>query len=81
MLQPHCNKKIFRLQTLLSLLKNMPAPLMTFSLLKNMLVLGLVKKFQPLKKLPGHPLVVRLKKLKRSEQLHQLHLKKMNQIP
>ena len=45
MLQPHRNKKIFRLQTLLSLLKNMPAPLMTFSLLKNMLVPGLVKKF------------------------------------
>ena len=64
MLQPHRNKKIFRLQTLLSLLKNMPALLMTFSLLKKMLIPGLVKKFQPLKKLPGHTLVVRLKKLK-----------------
>ena len=37
--------------------------------------------YQPLKKLPGHPLVVRLKKLKKSGQLHQLCLKKMNQIP
>ena len=32
-------------------------------------------------KLPGHPLVVRLKKMKRSGQLHQLCLKKINNIP
>ena len=37
--------------------------------------------FQPLMKLPGHPLVVRLKKMKKSGQLHQLCLKKINHIP
>ena len=41
----------------------------------------LMTAFQPLKKLSGHPLVVRLKKMKRSGQLHQLCLKKINHIP
>ena len=81
MLQPHCNKKFLRLKHLLSQLKNMPAPLMTFRLLKKMRVPGLMTAFQPLMKLPGHPLVVRLKKMKSSGQLHQLCLKKLNQIP
>jgi len=36
MLQPHRNKKFLRLKHLLSQLKNMPAPLMTFRLLKKM---------------------------------------------
>ena len=81
MLQPHRNKKFLKLKLLLSKLKNMPAPLMTFRLLMKMLVPGLMIPFQPLKKLPGHPLVVRLKKLKKSGQLHQLRLKKINQIP
>ena len=81
MLQHHRNKKFHKLKPLLSKLKNMPAPLMIFSLLKKMLVPGLMTPFQPLKKLPGHPLVVRLKKLKLLGQLHQLRLKKINQIP
>ena len=60
-----------------------------------MLVPGLMTAFQPLKKLPGQPLVLRLKnesgqlkhlklrlkKLNKSGQLHQLRLKKFNQIP
>ena len=81
MLQPHRNKKFLMLKRLLSQLKNMPAPLMTFRLLKKMLVPRLMTPFQPLKKLAGHPLVVCLKKLKKSGQLHQLRLKKLNQIP
>ena len=36
MLQPHRNKKFLRLKHLLSQLKNMPAPLMIFRLLKKM---------------------------------------------
>ena len=81
MLQPHRNKKFLMLKHLLSQLKNMPAPLMIFRLLKKMLVPGLMTPFQPLKKFPGHPLVVRLKKLKISGQLHLLRLKKMNHSP
>ena len=95
MLQPHRNKKFLKLKHLLSQLKNMPAPLMTFSLLKKIQVPGLMTPFQPLKKLPGQPLVLRLKKMsgqlklqwlclkkmKKSGQLHQLRLKKFNQIP
>ena len=81
MLQHHRNKKFLKLKPLLSKLKNMPAPMMIFKLLKKMLVPGLMTPFQPLKKLPGHPLVVRLKKMKKSGQLHQLRLRKFNQIP
>ena len=81
MLQPHRNKKFLMLKHLLSQLKNMPASLMTVRLLKKMLVPGLMTPFQPLKKLPGHPLVVRLKKPKMSGKLHQLRLRKFNQIP
>ena len=81
MLEPQRNMKFLRLKSQLSRLKNMPAPLMMFRLLMKMLVPGLMIPFQPLKKLPGHPLAVRLKKLKKSGQLHQLRLKKINQIP
>ena len=81
MLQPHHNKNFLMLKRLLSQLKNMPAPLMTLRLLNKMLVPGMMTPFQPLKKLSGHPLVVRLKKLKKPGQLHQLRLKKMNHSP
>ena len=73
--------KFLRLKPQLSQLKHMPAPLMKFRLLMKMPVPGLMILFQPLKKLPGHPLVVRLKKLKKSGQLHKLRLKKFIQIP
>jgi len=59
----------------------MPAPLMTFRLLMKMLVPGLMNPFQSLKTLLGHPLVVRLKKMRKSGQLHQLRLRKFKQIP
>ena len=81
MLQPHRNKKFLKLKPLFSKLKNMPAPLMIFRLLMKMLAPGLMTPFQPLKTLPGHPLVVRLKKMKKSGRLHQLRLRKFKQIP
>ena len=48
---------------------------------EEMLVPWLMTPFQPLKKLLGHPLVVRLKKMKKSGQLHQLRLRKFKLIP
>ena len=74
-------QEFLKLKPLFSKLKNMPAPLMIFSLLKKMLVPEMLTPFQLLKKLPGHPLVVRLKKLKKPGKLHQLRLRKFNQIP
>ena len=68
---------------------------MNFRLLMKLQAPGLLKKFQPLKKLPGQPLVLRLKnlpgqlktlllrlkKLLRTGQLHQLGQKKLIQLP
>ena len=52
---------LLRLKHLPSQLKNMPTPLMKIRLLMKMKVPGLMKLFQPLMKLPGQPLVLRLK--------------------
>ena len=95
MLQPQRNVKFLRLKLLHSQLKNMQAQLMTIRLLMILKAPGLMKKFQPLKKLPGQPpvlrlkinpgqlkhLLQRLKKLSMPGQLHQLRLQKLLQVP
>ena len=75
MLRPQRKKKILRLNHLLNLLKKMPAPLMILRLLKKIFIPGLMTAFQPLKKLPGQPLVLRLKKLSGQLKLLPLCLK------
>ena len=65
--------KFLRLKHLHNQLKNMLAPLMKIRLLMKLKAPGLVKLFQPLKKLSGQPLVLRLKN--KSGQLKHLKLR------
>ena len=72
---------VLRLKHLPSQLKNMPAPLMKIMVLMKMRAPGLMKLFQPMMKLPGQPLVLRLKNKPGQLKHLLLRLKKMNQFP